>query len=407
MSFVLGGPGFLRIRKLIFALLAGIVVPVCLVSCSNHVETAAVPATAPGPSVARPLATSVETADGRTWATVAMGDLSQPLNTFWQLFARPAGAATWTDQVEATAVATNGGLVLAPSQDRSLTVGVLPSDHLTFSPLIATDNGGKAWTDGLLADGLSAYPNALASAPAGRVIALTNSGSGTQSVLGSENLSNWQTIVSGRALATRGAGRLCGVAALDAVAYDGDAPVIGAARTHAGVVGLFESIGAGWGLIGPTLPASLGQGSVSVTDLDAQGQGLSCLLTITGRSETSLVAARTTDHGRTWRLSQPLRLTGSETVSSVGSVDESGFFVLLSDSAGPRRAEVLDGQASAWAELPTPPVGTATLAFGPGTTVEALAVSAAVLTVWALGPGSSGWHKGQVIQVPIEYGSSS
>jgi hypothetical protein len=297
--------------------------------------------------------------------------------------------------------------VLAPSESRSLTVGVLPSDHLTFSPLIATANGGRTWTNWLLTNGLSAYPNALASGPAGQVLALTNSVSGTQSVLRSEDLSSWQTIASGRALATRAAGQLCGVAALDAVAYDGAAPVIGAACTRAGVVGLFESIGAGWGLIGPTLPASLDHGSVSVTALEARGGGLSCLLTVTDQSETSLVAAFTSDHGRIWRLSQPLRLTTSETVSSVGSVNASGFFVLLADSSGPSRAEVLDGHASAWAELPTPPVGTATLAFGPRTTVEALAVSAAVLTVWSLGPGSSGWREGQVIKVPIEYGSSS
>jgi hypothetical protein len=407
MSYERAGPGFVGVWRLAFAVLVGIVVPVCLVSCSNHVETTAVPATAPSPSVARPLATSVETADGSTWATVAMGDLSQPLNTFWQLFTRPAGAATWTDQVEATGVATNGGLVLAPARDRSLTVGVLPSDMLTFSPLIATENGGRAWTDGLLAEGLSVYPNALAAGPTGRVLALTNSGSGTQSVLSSENLSSWQTIASGRALGTRSAGQLCGVAALDAVAYDGAAPVIGAACTHAGVVGLFTSSGEGWRLIGPTLPGSLSQGSVSVTALDAGGKGLSCLLTVTGRSKTSLVAAFTIDNGRTWRLSRPLRITASETVSSVGSLNGSGFFVLLADSSGTRRAEVLDGRASGWEELPTPPAGTATLAFGPGTTVESLAVSAAVLTVWTLGPRSSGWHEGQVIQVPIEYGSSS
>ena len=58
-----------------------------------------------------PLATSVP-AGGGTWATVAMGDLGQPLNTFWQLLFRPAGTM-WSDHVEATAVATNGGLVLA------------------------------------------------------------------------------------------------------------------------------------------------------------------------------------------------------------------------------------------------------------------------------------------------------
>ena len=62
-----------------------------------------------------PLATSVP-AGGGTWATVAMGDLGQPLNTFWQLLFRPAGTNSWSDRVEATAVATNGGLVLASAR---------------------------------------------------------------------------------------------------------------------------------------------------------------------------------------------------------------------------------------------------------------------------------------------------
>ena len=61
-----------------------------------------------------PLATSIQTAQG-TWATVAMGHLDDPDNTFWQLFFRPAGSIAWSNQVEATATATNGGLVLARS----------------------------------------------------------------------------------------------------------------------------------------------------------------------------------------------------------------------------------------------------------------------------------------------------
>ena len=68
------------------------------------------PATAP--EIPTPLATSVQTLDG-TWATIPMGRLDEPLNTFWQLFYRPNGAVAWSNRVEATATATNGGLVLA------------------------------------------------------------------------------------------------------------------------------------------------------------------------------------------------------------------------------------------------------------------------------------------------------
>jgi hypothetical protein len=51
------------------------------------------------------------------------------------------------------------------------------------------------------------------------------------------------------------------------------------------------------------------------------------------------------------------------------------------------------------------PPGAATLAAGPGGGYDALAVSGSVLTVWRLGAGA--WVKAQVIDVPINYGSSA
>jgi hypothetical protein len=39
--------------------------------------------------------------------------------------------------------------------------------------------------------------------------------------------------------------------------------------------------------------------------------------------------------------------------------------------------------------------------------VDALAVRAARLTVWLLAPGGATWSQQQVINVPIQYGSSS
>ncbi len=101
-----------------------------------------------------------------------MGHLDDPLNTFWQLFFLPPGGRSWSNQVEATAVATNGGLVLAPSAGRSLAVGIRPSNQLTFSPVIATANGGRSWSNGLIPQGLAASPDALAAGPSGQAVAL-------------------------------------------------------------------------------------------------------------------------------------------------------------------------------------------------------------------------------------------
>ena len=154
-----------------------------------------------------PLATSVQ-AGGGTWATVAMGDLGQPLDTFWQLLFRPSGASSWSDRVEATAVATNGGLVLASGSD-SLVVGVRPSNDLTFSPLISTSNGGRSWSNGLLNQGLVSRPQALASARR-RALAIVQGGEGAQVLRDTKDSSAWQPVTTVRALASTPSSRACG-----------------------------------------------------------------------------------------------------------------------------------------------------------------------------------------------------
>jgi hypothetical protein len=53
------------------------------------------------------------------------------------------------------------------------------------------------------------------------------------------------------------------------------------------------------------------------------------------------------------------------------------------------------------------PSGTATLAPGADGTTDALAVHDATLTIWQHAPGATTWTTGQVINVPIPYGSSS
>ena len=47
-------------------------------------------------------------------AIVAMGTLSDPINTFWQLFFRPNSTSRWT-LATPPGVADNGGLVISPS----------------------------------------------------------------------------------------------------------------------------------------------------------------------------------------------------------------------------------------------------------------------------------------------------
>ena len=75
------------------------------------------------------LATSVQTSAG-TWATVPMGHLDQPLNTFWQLFFRARGTSSWSNATSTLALATNGGLIIATPDGQSVEVGIRPAKSL-------------------------------------------------------------------------------------------------------------------------------------------------------------------------------------------------------------------------------------------------------------------------------------
>ncbi len=220
---------------------------ICLASCGASAPGAASGGPA-APSLPTPLATSVE-GGGGTWATVPMGDLRQPANTFWQLFFRRDGARTWSNQVEATATATNGGLVLAPA-GHSLLVGVRPSQLLTFTPLISTADAGGSWSTGLISQGLASRPTALAMSPGGGALALVNGRGGPEVLESTGSLSSWRPLVTGKALAGsplelglrpwRADRRRATPAARHLAAPPSGRPVIGTSCRRPGVVGIFE-----------------------------------------------------------------------------------------------------------------------------------------------------------------------
>ncbi len=351
-----------------------------------------------------PLATSVDAAGG-TWATLPMGHLDDPLNTFWQLFYRPAGGTAWSDRVEATATATNGGLVLAPASGRSLLVGIRPSNLLHFSPLIQTEDG-RTWSNGLTG-ALVARPDALAVATDGQSLALVAAGGTTQVLTSRGDLSSWPELTALPALAAAPAARPCAPASLGAVGFAGPTPVVGAACTRPGVVGLFTDSSGSWQQADVPLPSSLADGMVEVLGLQSANGALSALLAVVSKTGTAIVAAGSADNGSTWAVSAALPLQPGETLSSFGTAAGDGVFVLVSGAQGSERLEVLDGPGSSWQELPPPPPGTATVAFGPSTSVQALVANQAVLTVWTLEAPSGPWTRGQVVDVPIQYGSSS
>jgi hypothetical protein len=337
-----------------------------------------------------------------------MGHLDQPLNTFWQLFFRPRGLSRWSDEDTALAVATNGGLVLSTLDGRSLAVGIRPANLLDFSPVLVTSNGGRSWSPAAPIAALAKQPDALSVGTGGRALALSSNATGDEVLESSAGLAGWRPLTTTSELASTAAGRACGLVSMTAVRVAAAGSVVGASCRRPGVVGIFSRRAGGWHLAGLRLPSSLARGSVAVVGLQPTTGGLCALLGVSGADSTSLLAAWTTDGGTAWREGPALDL-GSRHLLSFGPAGGMGLFVLTSGTAASASdsAEVVSGPGAAWHRLPAPPADTATLVFGPLGGVDALVASDTVFTDLVLASRSHTWTRAQVINVPLQFGSSS
>jgi hypothetical protein len=369
-------------------LLASVVLTTSLVVTTGSATTT--------PPLNAALATSLTSAAGE-WAIVPMGHLSDHLNTFWQLLNRPRSAPTWHD-VTAFGIATNGGLVMA-SSGPSLLVGTLPSHLLHFSALASTASAGKTWTAAPPVAPLAANTSAL-SEGAGERLALVDSGHSTRVIAATSAQSPWRTLVTQTELANTPGGRSCELTRLSAVLALQDTPFIGGACRRAGVVGLFSRAATSWRLVTMRLPASLRAGTTNVLGTFGAPSATLVLLAVATHGTTRLAIARQTTSTR-WIVTAGPALAGS----SITSIGESahGLFV-LSASKHVIHLQV-SGATDSWTSLPAPPAGTATVAFGPSTPVQALAVNRSILTVYDLS-STQKWLSAQTLNVPLEYGSS-
>jgi hypothetical protein len=359
--------------------------------------TARPPGTAPAPGSPPALATSIVTPGG-AWAVAVMGGSAASHNNFWQLFVRPSGSVTWR-LVTPPGVASNGGLVVAPAGDRSLTVGFRPSQALAFTPLAVTGDDGATWSSAVLDAPLANVPDALAAAPgSARLLALLTDG--TVEVSGSG--ATWTTLATRRTIAASAAGARCGLGPLTAAAFSSSGTILLAgACAHPATAGIFADAGGAWRPAGPVLPAALAGQRITVLRLTSTGSGLVALLQAGTGPSASLLAAWSADNGGRWDLSAPFRLgAAAVAAASFGPAGETA--ITLTGGHG----LLIAGRGQPWRPLPGLPPGTATLAPGPGTALEALAVHGARLTVWRPGAGDTGWTQVQAITVPIQYGSS-
>jgi hypothetical protein len=345
-----------------------------------------------------PLATSSATASG-TWAVVAMGGPAAAHNSFWQLFTRGTGSSVWR-LATPPGVADNGGLVVASGGGQSLVAGVRPSQGLTFSPLAATSDDGRSWQAGPpLRAALANGPDVLAATRGGRnLLALSARGTAQLASAGGP----WSILAGPRALIASPPTRSCGVLRLTAVSYTpGGAPLLGGTCRRRGTAGIFAATGRTWRTAGPKLPRSLAASTIHVLRLTSYGSANLALLAAGSGRDAALLAASTSDGGAHWTVSPPVSADGARVRSS--GFGAAGWVWLILDNG---RAETLDIAAAAWHALPALPAGTAVLAAGPGGHLDALATHGAKLTIWRLDPHPSSWHAAQVINVPIQYGSS-
>lgn len=354
-------------------LTAGLAVLLGAAACGS--ATPRVSATSTIREDSEPLATSLATAQG-TWAIVDMGGAASQEENFWQLFSQRGG--TWS-LVTPPGVADNGGLVAAGSPG-SLLIGFRPSQGLAFSPLATSTDDGAHWAPGILGSALASVPDALAVGPSGTELALLRNGD----VDVSGTAGSWSVLTSVSALGASAAGRECGVTGVDALSFwPNGLKVVAGACERREVAGVFTDTNGTWQLAGPTVP---GGGQVRVLRLS----GTAALLSSGGAVYAAWRGVSS------WTVSGAL--AGAPAASGFGA--NGSAWVLL----GGGRAATISGQGGAWQELPAVPARTAALALAGGDT-DALAVAGDLLTVWRLNAGT--WTKAQVINVPIQPGSSS
>ncbi|HEY4947184.1 MAG TPA: hypothetical protein VII19_04745 [Acidimicrobiales bacterium] len=347
-----------------------------------------------------PLAASFASPTG-TWATLAMGHLDDPLNTFWELLHLPADSPLWA-LATPPGVASNGGLVAAVAPSGALTAGFGTSLLLRFSPLAQSTDQGATWTAGVLPGGLAPVPDALATSSVARNAALLGAG-GREVVSSGGDLSSWHSIARTGVLGAGSSAAACGIEALTAVAVRADGDVLaGAACVHGGAAGVYRFTDGTWHSVGPSLPGSVG-GPARVVRLLATPSGATALISAGTGGSGELVAATSSDGLVSWSVSPPLPTAG-RTLVSTGVTPAGGLIAVTEDAHGDRSASVIDPSVAGWLTLAPLPAGTTVVAAGPTGGFDALIVSQSTLGVDTLASGR--WQRSQTLDVPIVYGSS-
>ena len=334
-----------------------------------------------------------------TWATLAMGHLDDPLNTFWQLLTFKG--SKW-HVATPPGVASNGGLV-AEAASTSVLAGFGPSQELEFSPLARTDDQGSSWQGGVLPAGLALVPDALAQS-GGKSLALLGSDGG-KVVTGLADLSTWKSLTTAAALRRQATGTACHLRSLTAVTLDshGNA-LVGASCTQGGRVGLFTPSSDGWMSVGPAIGGDSASPS-EVIRLDQTGAGTAALVSVGNATAARLYAMWSTNGLGSWTVSAGLPLDGASLLST--GVTAAGGFIVCTRRGGavPAASVVSPTTSSQWKSLPPLPSGTTSVTATPTGSFEALVPALSLLSAYGL--SGTGWTRVQSLEVDVPYGSSN
>jgi hypothetical protein len=348
------------------------------------------------------LDTSFVTPSG-TWAIVPMGDLNDPLNTFWQMFFKPLGASKWS-LVTPPGVADNGGLAATLGPDQTVAVVFDPSQLLTFSPVAFTSDDGKRWTSGgIIPFGAESVPDAMVdSSSSGVLDAIAGGGRQVESGTGAQQ--SWSTVLTKADLADSASGKQCRVVSLTALATSANGEVIGSGCARPGVVGIFSGSHTGvWTLSGLSMPASAGD--ITVLRLSPDGAGMSALVVGHAVAGDALYGIWEAPDGK-WSVSGGNSLRPHTSIVSEGFGPNGEIVVETKSARGALGAQtVASGSGSAWTTLRAPPAGAKDVSVSRDGSLDALCVENSTLVDWRLEDGA--WKLIESLDVPIQYGSSS
>lgn len=285
-----------------------------------------------------------------SWVTLPMGDLSDPNNTFWELFHTAPGSPHWS-LVTPPGVADNGGLIESASAGAAL-VGVLPSQLLRFSPLAQSANGGRSWVPAFLPGALSPLPDALADgdgvSPVG-AIALVR---GSRALSGPVGFSSWSPLVTAAELSR--VSRDCGVLGLDgATLLPSGAPLIATGCRRDGRVGLFTRTASGWRSVGLTLGGALRGAATTVLRVQATA-GTTTVLALASVGGRHSLEALWQSGSAPWRVATPLAIGSGASVRST-AVNSTGDVAILFGGARGTGSAVDIAPTGAWNRLPRLP----------------------------------------------------